>query len=169
MSDKVLDRLILVESELGKAIARADAAELRNVYTQKCALDWMIAHDTLAAAWPKGFDRPTVTYPKPIDPVSIIARVAELEKENARLRGALEEIKNLEPRTENKYPTDWRQQIAECPECQRYKNHPIQLGICGEHRRPIYAQERHDEHEIRVLGYRAKDIARDTLAKEPEE
>jgi len=85
---------------------------------------------------------------------------AELERKDAALR----EITELEPRPSTLYPPDWSEQIAACPECQRYKDHPIQRGICDTHRKPIYATERHNKHEIRILGYRAKDIARAALS-----
>lgn len=77
--------------------------------------------------------------------------------------GALGEIADIKERKKDLYPSDWREQIAACPECQRYKNHPIQQGICDTHRRPIYAQQDYDRHETEILGYRAKDIARAAL------
>jgi hypothetical protein len=79
------------------------------------------------------------------------------------LVGALGEIADIKERKKDLYPSDWREQIAACPECQRYKNHPIQQGICDTHRRPIYAQQDYDRHETEILGYRAKDIARAAL------
>ena len=87
-----------------------------------------------------------------------------LVAENTRLRAALDEIANITERKKSFFPVDWRDQIAACPECLRYKGHPIQNGICDEHRRPIYAQEEHDRHETKVLGYRAQAIARAALA-----
>ena len=81
----------------------------------------------------------------------------------ATLTGALREIAKITERKESKYPADWQEQIAACPECQRYKDHPIQRGICDTHRKPIYAQEDHDRHETRILGYRAQQIARAAL------
>ena len=76
-----------------------------------------------------------------------------------RLEAALREIAGIKEREKNCYPPDWREQIAACPECQRYKDHPIQRGICDDHRKPIYAQEDHNRHETKILGYRAMDIA----------
>lgn len=90
---------------------------------------------------------------------TILEQQAEIE----RLKAALREIADITERKKNCYPPDWREQIAACPECQRYKDHPIQRGICDDHRRPIYAQEEHDAHETKVLGYRAQDIARAAL------
>jgi len=81
------------------------------------------------------------------------------------LVAALDEIANIKERKKDCYPPDWRKQIAACPECQRYKGHPIQQGICDEHRKPIYAQEDHDRHETKILGYRSMDIARDALTR----
>lgn len=78
---------------------------------------------------------------------------------------ALREIAELSERKKSLFPQDWRDQIESCPECRRYKGHPIQNGICDEHRKPIYAQEDHDRHETKILGYRAKDIARAALAR----
>jgi hypothetical protein len=77
---------------------------------------------------------------------------------------ALREIRDLEPRPFDGIPTDWDEQIAACPECQRYKGHPIQCGICDQHRKPLWARERHDENERLSIGWRAKDIAREALA-----
>lgn len=84
------------------------------------------------------------------------------------LVAALDEIANIKERKKDCYPPDWRKQIAACPECQRYKGHPIQQGICDEHRKPIYAQEDHDRHETKILGYRSMDIARAALTRAKE-
>lgn len=75
---------------------------------------------------------------------------------------ALEEIIALE-RQEFAFPADWQDQINACPECKRYQGHPIQQGICDEHRRPLWDREKHDSHEQKALIYRAKDIAREAL------
>lgn len=103
-------------------------------------------------------------------PWDIRIRIAEAlrlqQAEIARLTAALSEIANITERRESKYPADWHDQIAACPECRRYKDHPIQGGICDDHRKPIYEQEYHDRHETKILGYRAKDIARGALAKQ---
>jgi len=85
------------------------------------------------------------------------------DKEIERLRSALTEIAEISERKVSKYPPDWRAQIDACPECQRYKDHPIQRGICDTHRKPIYAQEDHDRHETQILGYRAQSIAKEAL------
>ena len=84
------------------------------------------------------------------------------------LVAALDEIANIKERKKDCYPPDWRKQIAACPECHRYKGHPIQQGICDEHRKPIYAQEDHDKHETKILGYRSMDIARAALTRAKE-
>lgn len=75
---------------------------------------------------------------------------------------ALTKIVELEPRPSS-HAIDW-QAIDSCEECQRYKDHPIQRGICDTHRRPIWDREKHDAHEEKTLGYRAKGIARDALS-----
>jgi len=96
----------------------------------------------------------------------VIALRAQAAKDKARierLEAALREIAGIKEREKNCYPPDWREQIAACPECQRYKDHPIQRGICDDHRKPIYAQEDHNRHETKILGYRAMDIARAAL------
>lgn len=95
-----------------------------------------------------------------------IATLRAQQAEIARLTAALREIANITERKESKYPADWHDQIAACPECRRYKDHPIQRGICDDHRKPIYEQEYHDRHETKILGYRAKDIARAALEAE---
>lgn len=91
---------------------------------------------------------------------SLARKVIAAEK----LVDALREVAGITERKKNCFPPDWRDQIAACPQCQRYKGHPIQNGICDDHRKPIYAQENHDRHETKILGYRARDIARDALA-----
>lgn len=78
---------------------------------------------------------------------------------------ALSEIANLKAREFTKFPADWREQIKACPECQSYKNHPVQQGICDEHRRPLWARKAHDEHEQSILGIRAAEIARVAIRK----
>ena len=74
---------------------------------------------------------------------------------------ALKQIATIEPRPSS-HALDWRA-IDTCEDCQRYKDHPIQRGICDTHRRPIWDREKHDAHEEKALGYRAKSIARDAL------
>lgn len=86
-----------------------------------------------------------------------------LRAENARLREALTAIRDIKPRPSPPLTQEWGDAIEACPECQRYKDHPIQQGICNEHRQPLWDRERHDADEIRVLGYRAKRIAYDAL------
>lgn len=76
---------------------------------------------------------------------------------------ALERIRDLEPGP-FEMPKDWSEQIAACPQCQRYKNHPIQQGICNDHRQPIWDRDKHDAFEARAIGHRAKSIARTALA-----
>lgn len=78
---------------------------------------------------------------------------------------ALNYISGISERKKNCYPIDWREQIAVCPECQRYKDHPIQQGICDEHRKFIYRQREHDAHETKILGYRSQAMAKDALAR----
>lgn len=87
-----------------------------------------------------------------------------LAVENERLRKALKEILDLSERPYDEFPADWTDQIAACPECQRYKDHPIQQGICDYHRKPLYDRDNHNRHETSMLGYRAKSIAREALA-----
>jgi hypothetical protein len=75
---------------------------------------------------------------------------------------ALEEIAAIEPK-----PFEGgldAAAIRACEECKRYEGHPVQLGICDTHRRPIWEREKHDSHEEKALGYRAKSISRDALA-----
>lgn len=91
--------------------------------------------------------------------------ITRLRALNAELVEALKQITDLTERPADLFPADWKEQIAACPECQRYKDHPIQRGICDTHRKPIYANEAHNAHETRILGYRAKDIARAAIAK----
>lgn len=76
---------------------------------------------------------------------------------------ALAKIVELEPRP-SAHALDWPA-IDACEDCQRYKDHPIQRGICNTHRRPIWDREKHEIHEEKALGYRAKGIARDALSE----
>lgn len=94
----------------------------------------------------------------------LAAEVLRLRAEKAAMVEALEAITMLQPRPFDNFPEDWRDQIDACPECTRYKNHPIQRGICDEHRRPLYDRDAHDEHETRALGYRMRSIAQAALA-----
>lgn len=87
----------------------------------------------------------------------------ECEAEIQRLQAALTAIRDLKPRPFAGIPADWNEQVAACEECQRYKGHPIQNGICDTHRQPLWARERHGRHEEAAIGYRAKDIAREAL------
>lgn len=77
---------------------------------------------------------------------------------------ALQAIAELQPRPFEDFPTDWSEQVERCSECQRYKDHPIQQGICDKHRKPLWAREAHLEHEKKALGIRMRQIAKDALA-----
>lgn len=97
--------------------------------------------------------------------------VSRLESENAALKAergelvaALESIRDMEDRPYEGPQFD-RAAVDACPECQRYAGHPIQHGICDEHRRPFYAREKHDAFETRARGYRASSIARALLSR----
>jgi hypothetical protein len=87
-----------------------------------------------------------------------------LQREKADLREALTQIEALKPEP-FVFPPDWHEQIEACPECQSYRGHPIQQGICNTHRQPIYARERHDSFEEKAIGPRARSIARSTLSR----
>lgn len=87
-----------------------------------------------------------------------------LERERDEALEALESIRDLQ-QTPFEFPTDWHEQINACPECQRYKGHPIQQGICDTHRRPLYERDAHDQHEEKAIGYRAMRIASDALSE----
>jgi len=86
-----------------------------------------------------------------------------LSQQRDELREALEEIANLKPRPFEGEPADWQEQIKACEDCQKYTGHPIQQGICDKHRQPIWARDEHERHERRMIGDRAKDIARTAL------
>ena len=88
------------------------------------------------------------------------ARVEELE-------AGVRQIIDLGPKP-FEFPSDWHEQIEACAECDRYKGHPIQRGICDDHRRPIWNREKHDKHEEAAIGYRAKTVARSLLPPVPE-
>jgi len=61
-------------------------------------------------------------------------------------------------------PADFESNIKACPECQGWaKNHPIQNGICGTHRRPLWDRERHDRFEREAIGPRCQSLAQRTL------
>lgn len=91
---------------------------------------------------------------------ALAARVQPLED-------ALRAIAELEPRPiEDPFPPDWQEQVKNCPECQRYKDHPIQLGICNAHRQPIWERERRDKSARSYLPLDMRDIARAALGTE---
>jgi hypothetical protein len=81
-----------------------------------------------------------------------------------KLRKALLEIVALDVRPYT-MPADHWAQIGACPECARYKDHPVQQGICNTHRQPFWARERHENHEQKILGYRAQEIAQAALSQ----
>lgn len=96
--------------------------------------------------------------------VHYASRATQAEARADRLAKALGEIAGIEPK-----PFDGGLDMAAiraCEECQRYEGHPVQHGICNTHRRPIWDREKHDSHEEKVLGYRAKNIAAEAL-REP--
>lgn len=95
------------------------------------------------------------------------AALAAAEAKAARLETALVEIRDLRERPYTEFPSDWTAQIAACSECQSYRGHPIQQGICNQHRKPLYARDGHDAHETSILGIRARDIARAALEAKP--
>lgn len=83
----------------------------------------------------------------------------------AQLVGALERIEKLDPQPiDNPFPPDWKEQIAACPECQRYKGHPIQGGICDTHRQPLWRREKLERYSQEALPGNMRDIARAALA-----
>ena len=86
-----------------------------------------------------------------------------LKASRDELVARLTEIANLDVRPFDGFPDDWQEQIKGCSECLRYKDHPIQQGICDEHRKPLYARDHHDSHEQSILGYRAQTVARNAL------
>lgn len=90
----------------------------------------------------------------------------EAERKLAEAVEAMEEIAAIEPK-----PFEGgldMEAIRACEECRRYEGHPVQHGICNTHRRPIWDREKHEGHEEKALGYRAKSIARTFLSKEAE-
>jgi hypothetical protein len=94
------------------------------------------------------------------------AALGAARAEATKAEGALRGIVALEPEPFD-LPKDWREQIAACAECERYKRHPIQQGICNLHRRPLWDREKHEAFEEKRLGYRAKEIARAALRSSP--
>lgn len=62
------------------------------------------------------------------------------------------------------FPADFESNIKACPECQGWaKNHPIQRGICDEHRKPLNARDRHEQFEAQAIGPRCQLLAQRTL------
>lgn len=80
------------------------------------------------------------------------------------LAEALREIRDMKPR-EYTGPEFDREASDACPDCIKYQGHPIQQGICDEHRRPFYAREDHDKFEERAKGSRCYLIASAALSK----
>lgn len=92
------------------------------------------------------------------------ADIAErIDSPCAILIDALRKIRDQKPDPFPWPPEGWREAREVCAECKRYEGHPIQKGICDEHRRPMHEREAHDQFEIRALGARASLIARDAL------
>ncbi|GAA0765841.1 hypothetical protein [Brevundimonas olei] len=93
-------------------------------------------------------------------------RTVEAERKLAEAVEVLSEIAAIEPE-----PFEGgldMEAIRACEECRRYEGHPVQHGICNTHRRPIWDREKHESREEKILGYRAKSIARTFLSKEAE-
>lgn len=87
--------------------------------------------------------------------------VIALLDENALLRAALEGIADYR-RPWHAAETD-PDAIAACARCQGYRDHPIQRGICDEHRRPFWKAEADNDAEVRRTEGVLKGIAREAL------
>lgn len=98
-----------------------------------------------------------------LTPQQLRERMERAEKQRDELLTALKAIVAIEA-VPFDFPADWDAQIAGCSECQRYKDHPIQKGICDNHRKPLYARKRHEDDQQATLIYRAKDAARAAIA-----
>lgn len=121
------------------------------------ATEWSAQLTAAVPRWPNG---------TPVTQSAFDEFYGAKEAVEAKLReaeSALVSIMDLRQRPYDGFPADWRQQIAACSECQRWTGHPIQRGICDEHRKPLYARERHDADETDILGLRAKEVAREAL------
>lgn len=95
-----------------------------------------------------------------------LLRQAALRSRVSELEGALKKIINYEPeKVTGVIPDDWSEQIKNCPECQRYKGHPIQNGICDTHRKPLYERDRQEEHLYRTQHIQMVYIARAALRR----
>lgn len=118
-------------------------------------------------------DDENLTYIAAANPAQVLALLDALDRltsDNKRMREALKEIAELEPRQAEHKPDDWDAQVKACEECQRYAGHPIQRGICNTHRQPLWANQRHRDDENFALGHRAKSVARAALtSKEGED
>lgn len=93
-------------------------------------------------------------------------KVEQATSQLAAKDAALRQVVDLKPEPFD-FPADWQQQIAACAECARWKDHPIQQGICDEHRRPLYKRDAHEEFERKALYHRAALIARAALSGSP--
>ncbi len=82
----------------------------------------------------------------------------------AELIEALRRIRDMKPR-EYTGPEFDSEASAACPDCIKYQGHPIQQGICDEHRRPFYTRQDHDKFEEQAKGSRCYLIASTALAK----
>lgn len=105
----------------------------------------------------------TVHHETGLTPQQLRERMERAEKQRDELLTALKAIVAIEA-VPFDFPADWDAQIAGCSECQRYKDHPIQKGICDNHRKPLYARKRHEDDQQATLIYRAKDAARAAIA-----
>lgn len=126
-----------------------------------CAADLVLSEPVTGAELPDEYYYEVgEAYAKCVEALPALIAAARNE---AVLRGALEAIRDLVPKPYRDHPADWVAQIDACPECQSYRHHPIQRGICNAHRRPLWDRENHDAAEIRAIGYRAKSLAREAL------
>lgn len=88
--------------------------------------------------------------------------ILDLLAQQEALVAALRAIVDMEPDPFD-FPADWSQQVAACEECKRWKNHPIQQGICDTHRQPLRDRDAHYKEEQLRLHDRMRSVAREAL------
>jgi hypothetical protein len=156
--------------DLDRIETLAKAAGERGAFAWVAVSDERIEQaDDSALPVAKAFTPEETAFIAEANPATLLAMAAELREARARtgaLEGALREIVALE-RKPFDFPADWKEQIEACDECQRYRSHPIQQGICDKHRRPLWDREKHDSQEQKALIYRAKGVAREALVSSP--
>lgn len=90
--------------------------------------------------------------------------VVLLAKQIERLRAALVAIRDHEPEPYDLTKEEYASIGPDaCPECKRWEDHPIQAGICDDHRRLLYKRDKERNRRYNTQHNKMRQIAREAL------